>query len=147
MKRTAAPDKGQDSNPLVEAAPAPPPLMQKQYILPDGCSVTSFVMRELTTRDELTVAMAVDMARTDMQEGISILTLDKIESIRLALVQVDEQPVNAGGIPYVAMDHWNSRTMSFARVAFEELNAFAPDEVEAFKAGAAVWGAQPSPNE
>ncbi len=114
-------------------------LLHKQWTLPAGLAVRSFVMRELDSRDEMEAARWADQ-RKGSAGGLHLqIKLRQHESMRHSLVMVNGEPVNVDGVPYMAFDEWSSKTMSYVLVAYGELNGVEDDDVEDFKQGATVY--------
>lgn len=115
-------------------------LLQKRYRLPPGCSCSEFVMRELINQDRIEAAIRTDANKTSaMPDDVFSIVDEKLnEAVRLALVSVDGEPVNTDGVPYIAMDRWTERTMTFAMRAYQDLNGIDPEEAEDFIKGAEV---------
>jgi hypothetical protein len=112
------------------------PRVMRRYALPPGCSVRTFVMRQLTGIEDLEAAIMADKtapaaARESMGAAI---TVEQREKVRMALVEVDGKRVN-GDTPYMALDHWNVRTIRFAERAYIELNGIQPEAMEDFLMG------------
>ena len=127
------------NNPLDQVVRLPAPhLLRKRFTLPAGCSVGSFVMRELTGPDELEAAMWADkkMDKDRRSDAVAVMEGEQREAMRLAFTEVDGEPVNHDGIPFVAMDLWTYRTMRFAQTAFSDVNGVQIDELQSFKEGA-----------
>lgn len=100
---------------------------RKGCSLADGTPIASFKMRETDGRDE------ENAANTAKAKGGSMTALE--EQIRLSLVEVNEQAVNAGA-PYLAYDNWNSRARAFAFEAYRSMNSVKTEEVADFLATA-----------
>jgi len=110
---------------------------QREFHLPSGCSVGSFVMRELDGNDDLDIAVWIEAASTSAIEEnpIALMKFERVEALRCSLVSVDGEPVNVDGKPYKGMDKWSRRTMQFVGTAFNELNGAEADELKKFRAG------------
>lgn len=119
----------------------------KRYTLPKNCSIESFVMRKLTSRDDLEVATIADaITPNSIKERAVIAAMtEQREAVRYALVEVNGERVNHDGVPYAEMDQWDIRTMRFVNTAFADLNGTEKAELEDFMIGAAL--AEESENE
>lgn len=116
-------------------------VLKKRYTLPDGMSCRSFVMRELTSQDEIEAAIWADKKRGSAQDGVlSVVGGEQREAIRLSFVEVDGNPVNVDGVPFTAMDKWTYRTMRYVQKAFTDLNGVQQDDLESFSEGAEIVG-------
>lgn len=104
--------------------------MMKEFRLPKGCSVKSFVVRETNGEDE---SVAIQRAKAKGDEG-TVLN----EMVRLALCVVDDIQVDHR-VPYLPYDNWNSRTRAMALRAFTSLNATTDKEDDDFLHGAADY--------
>lgn len=90
-----------------------------------GCSISSFIMRETTGKDE-------EVAATQRKlRGANGSVFEEL--VRLSLVEVDGQPVEQ---PFFAWDDWNSRTRAHVLEAFKSINGLGEDEKSDFLAGA-----------
>lgn len=109
-------------------------LRAKRYKCPSGLTVRSFVMRQLDGADDIEAAMAADAragSAVAPDSGARQL-IDVREKLRLALVEVDGQRVNVGGVPYMGFDRWSLATIRFAERAFVELNLVRSESADAF---------------
>lgn len=114
-------------------------VLMKRYVLPDGMSCKEFVMRELTAQDEIEAAIWADKKRSSASDGVlSMVGGEQREAMRLALVEVDGEPVNVQGVPFTALDKWTYRTMRYLERAFEDLNGIAKKDLDSFKEGAEI---------
>lgn len=111
--------------------------MMKRFTLPKGCSIKTFVMRELKVKDDIEVAIWADKntPAAAKESAVGAMAADRREALRLALVEVDGVRVNVNGIPYMAMDDWSQKTMTYALMAFNDLNGAADDAKGFLKAG------------
>ena len=107
--------------------------------LPDDCKVgkeplVSFVMRELTGKDQLAAKRQVEHYHDveGVEDPMLLFEFARWEEMRNSLVEVNGEQVN-GEFPYIAMDDWNARAIAFAKVAFNDLNGGGEDEVENFR--------------
>lgn len=122
--------------------------LRKRYRLPAGCSCNEFVMRELTNKDRVEAAIWADQHKNAAAPDDAYAQVDQRlhEAVRLALVAVDGEAVNANGVPYMALDKWTERTMTFAMRAYQDLNGIDPEEVEDFLRGAEIVSETPGPD-
>lgn len=124
-----------------KSSPELGPIMKK-YNLPNRCSAKSFIMRELTADDETQAAIWWDKTKSSALDSSPLAQLagEQREAWRLALVEVDGKAVNGDGIPFLAMNKWNLRTMRFVQQAFGELNGVDADEVRDFLESSQIVG-------
>jgi hypothetical protein len=113
---------------------AAPSKRARRWTLPKGCSVQSFVMRELDGHDDLEIARIVDVKMTDDEKSnvTKLFEMRRHEACRRSLVMVNDRPVNVDGLPYEAFDGWSQRTQVFAFRAFNKLNEVTGDELGKF---------------
>jgi len=107
-----------------------PHLIHRKFTLPNGCSIKSFVIRELDGHDELNAARWAD-AKTGSADNKVNALMD--ENLRVSLVEVNGKAVQQ---PFVEMDKWSSKTRRFLLEAWGQLNAAQEDEMAAFLAAA-----------
>ena len=103
-------------------------LLHRRFELPDGCSVRSFMVRELDGHDEIEAGRWAD-AKTGSADNQVVNLMD--ENLRIAIVEVDDQPIEQ---PYLTMDKWSSKTRRFLIEAWGALNSVKEDEMAAFLA-------------
>lgn len=121
--------------------------VERFYELPPRCTVESFVVRELTCEDDLDITIHAEKL-TPEEARTTVLAAGEArqrEAFRLSLVEVNGEPVNREGVPYMEMDQWNQRTMRFLREAFEELNGAESDELRSFREGGKLRGRSEAP--
>lgn len=108
----------------------------KKFTLPDGFSVKTLVMRELTTKDEEAASVMADRTLDGSRRtnAIATFTSEQRECVRMSLVQVDGERVN-GATPYMAMDDWSSRTYKLVQGLYSKLNDVTQDVVGNVEAG------------
>jgi len=117
----------------------------KKWTLPKGCSVREIVLRELDVNDDIDVHVWVEKNTPAAgREGLGQFSAQQREAMRLALVQVDGQPVNVAGVPYLQMNQWSVRTLRFLQMAFVELNGATEEEMGDFKKAGELWDEGPS---
>lgn len=116
------------------------PKLKKRYRLPAGCSVREVVMRELDGNDEVEAAVMAEQRASSATKGsvAGMIGAEQREAIRLSLCEVDGKPVNADGVPFMAMDRWTMRTMRAINRFFADLNGLPEDELKNAVAGAEV---------
>lgn len=110
-------------------------LTTRRFKLPARCSVGEIVMRELDGRDDIEIAIRTKQKLNSATEDnpAAIMAIQQNEAYRAALVEVDGEAVPVDG-PYVAMDRWTQRTMTFVGRAFNALNGVQGDELKEFLA-------------
>ena len=114
-------------------------MLKKKFYLPKGCSVRSFVMREIRGADQLLAAERADHAgREQNLNSIMLLSVEAVEAQRLSLWMVDGKRVNNPD-PYKEMDQWNARTKRFLIAAFSDVNGCTDDELRDFMNRAAPY--------
>lgn len=116
------------------------PRLRKRYPLPDYCDCREVVMRELEAVDDVQSAIWADAHASSALKGSAIAAIqaDKRESIRLSLVEVDGEPVNRDGVPFMAMDRWSHRTLIYIEAFFQDLNGVDMGDVKNAVAGGTV---------
>lgn len=114
--------------------------IRKRYTLPDGYSCKTFVMRELTAGDEIEAALMAD-AKGRPSSITAAITAERTESIRLALCEVDGNPVG-GAEPFMMMDRWTYRTLAALRTAFDDINGVPDKDLENLTTKAEIVGAE-----
>lgn len=116
------------------------PILHKRFRCPAGCSIHEFVMRELTSKDELDAAMWADKLKSIVNDESpsSIILGEQREAMRLSLVTVDGQRVNDDGLPFLGMDTWTVRTVRFVQRAFQDMNGVTAEELENFTGEAEI---------
>ena len=130
--------------PKKKSTPAPavinskPHLTAKRYTLPSYCSVQSVVMRELDGQDDIEASVWADKnaSSTVKESAVAAMVADQRESIRLSLLEVDGKPVNHDGLPFMAMDHWSSRTFRFLQQFYGDLNGATNEDLKNAVTGA-----------
>ncbi len=105
-------------------------LLHRRFQLPKGCTVKSFVIRELDGHDELLASRWAD-AKTGSADNKTNALMD--ENLRVAIVEINGKEVIQ---PYLDMDKWSSKTRRFLLEAWGRLNAAPEDELAAFLATA-----------
>jgi hypothetical protein len=70
--------------------------------------------------------------------AVATISAEQREAMRLSLVEVDGEPVNHDGVPYMAMDDWSLKTLRFLQTAFNEMNGIEADDLKNFRAGAQI---------
>lgn len=103
-----------------------PHLLHKEFTLPKGCSVESFVMREIDGQDERDAGRWL-AARGSSVEDPRLALMD--EQLRVSIVAVNGKGVDQ---PFQGMDKWSSKTRRFVLEAFGLLNAVEDDELAVF---------------
>jgi hypothetical protein len=109
-----------------------PHLLRKKFKLPDGHPIKCFVMREIDGEDELE-AGRVAAARGTSVDDMSQAAL--MENIRVAIVSVDDKPVEQ---PFLQMDKYPSKTKRYFIEAWVALNGVGQDDIKNFLAAAEV---------
>jgi len=101
-------------------------LIHKLFELPEGCSVKSFVVREIDGADEREAGRWLAAAGSSVDDmGLAIMD----EQLRISIVGVDGETVEQ---PYTGMDAWSAKTRRFLLEAFSLLNGVKDDEVAIF---------------
>ena len=108
-----------------------PHLIHKKFDLPKGCTVESFVMREIDGADERDAGRWI-AARGSSTDDVRLAIMD--EQLRISLVAVNGKAVEQ---PYMGMDKWSSKTRRFLIEAFNILNGVEDDELAVFLGTAA----------
>lgn len=114
--------------------------LMKRFEFPRGCDIQTAVLRELDGNDDEQVSILAD-ARADGVQRQSVMLMSQIEqreALRMSLVEVDGDPVNADGVPWGGLDDLSMRTLRLLQVAFAEVNGVTGDEAEGFKKAAVV---------
>jgi len=121
------------------------PRLIKRYPLPEYCDCREVVMRELEAKDDIQSAIWADQNASSALKGSAIAAIqaDKRESIRCSLVEVDGEPVNLDGVPFMAMDSWSHRTLIYIEAFFNDLNGVEMEDVKKAVAGGAIVTATP----
>jgi len=107
----------------------------RKYSLPSGMGycVRSIVMRELVSADDITAAINAEKfgpgGYDKLETGVQI---SQREKIRLSLVEVDGKRVNTDGLPYMAFDGWNAKTVRFVEKKYHEMNGITEADIEVF---------------
>lgn len=103
-----------------------PHLIHRKFKLPKGCSVESFVIREIDGKDELESGRWVAAKGAGVDDpGMAMAE----ERMRVAIVAVNDQPVEQ---PYMAMNKWSTKTRTFLLNAWTSLNMVEEDELAVF---------------
>jgi hypothetical protein len=97
-------------------------------------------MKELTAKDEIEAAVWADkfMSEALRNSAMAAIGAEQREAMRLSLVEVDGEPVNQNGVPFLAMDSWSLKTIRLAQTAFNDLNGVDAEDLKNFKASARV---------
>jgi len=117
-----------------------PPRLRKRYTLPDYCDCREVVMRELEATDDIQSAIWADAHATSALKGSAVAAIqaDRRESIRLSMVEVDGEPVNVDGVPFMGMDRWSHRTLIYVEAFFNDLNGVDTGDLKKAIAGGTV---------
>lgn len=102
-----------------------PHLVHKRFQMPKGCSIDSFVMREIDGEDEREAGRWI--AAIGEVDNASITVAE--EQMKVALVAVNDKPVES---PYTGLNRWSSKTRRLVMEAFGLLNGLEDDEVAVF---------------
>lgn len=113
-------------------------LIHKRFVLPPGCSVESFVVREIDGHDEREAGRWL-VARGEGVEDARLAMMD--ENLRVSIYAVNDVPVEQ---PYLGMDLWSTKTRRFLIEAFGLLNGVEDKEVSDFLAAATDPEATPT---
>lgn len=121
--------------------------IERYYELPPRCSVASFVVRELSCDDDLDITINAEKLTPEAARATMLAAgqARQREAFRLSLVEVNGEPVNREGVPYMEMDQWNQRTMRFLQEAFEELNGAELEELRSFRKAGKLRGRGAAP--
>lgn len=101
-------------------------LLHKRFQLPKGCSVDSFVMREIDGEDEREAGRWIAARGSSVDDPRNAILE---EQLRISLVGVDDKAVEQ---PYTGMNNWSSKTRRFLLEAFGLLNGVEDDELAVF---------------
>ena len=108
--------------------------VMKRFRLPkgQGLDCETVVMRELTGKDDLEISLWVDSkaSMTDKNSMAKMIEIERRESTRRSLVQVDGKAVNEHGAPFLEMDNFNHRTMRYLYEFFSDLNGVEQRELK-----------------
>ena len=108
--------------------------VMKRFKLPkgQGLDCETVVMRELTGKDDLEISLWVDSkaSMTDKNSMAKMIEIERRESTRRSLVQVDGKAVNEHGAPFLEMDNFNHRTMRYLYEFFSDLNGVEQRELK-----------------
>lgn len=102
-----------------------PHLVHKRFQLPKGCSISSFVMREIDGEDEREAGRFISALNEVDNPGLVIME----EQMKVALVAVNGKNIEH---PYSGMSAWSTKTRRFIMEAFGVLNGVEDDEVAVF---------------
>lgn len=111
-------------------------LIAKEFEVPakgaDRYNFHKVVMRELNGQDRIEASIWADKNINPALEESIVGQMDtqQREALRLSIVAVDGKRVNTGGVPFMAMDEWNIRSMRFLEACFNDLNGVDLDEVK-----------------
>lgn len=119
------------------------PRLMKRFELGEGCDADSVVMKEIRNCDKVEVGIWVDAhSSTSIDSAADVknaLIAEQYEALRFSLVQVDDEPVNTHGVPFMAMDDWGVRTMRYIQAFFDELNGVEESDVKNAVRTAEIW--------
>lgn len=105
-------------------------LVHREFKLPKGYSVESFVIREIDGHDEKEAARLV--AALGTADDLSMAVYEG--NLRVSIVDVNGEAVEQ---PYMELSKWSTKTRKMLMVAWNELNGVPDEELAAFL-GAAV---------
>jgi len=114
-------------------------LLHKKFTLPKGCSIQTFVMREIDGEDEREAGRWIAARGNVEDSGITLIE----EQLKVALVAVNGRKVDA---PFQGLEKFSSKTRRFMMEAFGQMNGIEEDEVEDFL-GASAQIVEESPPE
>lgn len=105
-----------------------PHLIHKRFQMPKGCSIDSFVMREIDGEDEREAGRWI-AARESEVDNMSIAVAE--EQLKVALVAVNDEPLDSA-TPFTALNQYSTKTRRLMMEAFGLLNGLEDDEVAVF---------------
>lgn len=112
-------------------APGKEHLIHRQFTLPEGYSVKSFVVREIDGHDEQEAARWLGALGTADDMATAIMEVN----LRMALVSVDGKFVEQ---PYTGLKKWTSKTRRLLIAAWEQLNDVPDEDLAVFLAAAEI---------
>ena len=104
-------------------------LVHREFKLPEGYSVNSFVVREIDGHDEKEAARVV--AAIGTADDLSMAVMEA--NLRVAIVAVNGQPVQQ---PYTDLSKWSSKTRRMLLEAWNQLNNVPDEDLAVFLAAA-----------
>lgn len=103
-----------------------PHLLHKRFELPKGCSVKSFVMREIDGQDERDAGRWIAARGTNIDDP-SVAIME--EQLRISIVGVNDQSVEQ---PYTGLDKWSTKTRRYLIQAWTLLNGIDDEDLADF---------------
>lgn len=128
-------------------------VLTKRFTLPPGCTdkhgnpVETVVVRELDGNDEIQAALWMEAnAKPEALESMAgAMAAEQRELVRISLVEVNDDPVNLDGVPWMGMDEWTIKTFRAVRMYYVNVNTFDDSAMRKSLAGAeVVSGAAPA---
>lgn len=110
------------------------------WTCPAGCSVKTFVVRELDGNDIVEAGRWLDVKLTpaERMDLPKLFEAQRRERMRRSLVQVDGRPVNVDGLPFAEMDDWSHKTLLVLERAYQRLNDISVEDMGKAEAGVQV---------
>lgn len=103
-----------------------PHLVHKKFTLPKGCSVESFVIREIDGKDELEASRWVSAKATGADDEAALMVEERV---RVSVFSVNGQRVEQ---PYTGLNKWSTKTRNLLLQAWMSLNTVPDDDVAVF---------------
>lgn len=117
----------------------------KTFTLPAGLDCQEITIRELTGKDDITIAVWTEQrvkGDSALKENFTAaLGVEMQEAMRCSIVAVDGVPAD-GPMGFRGMDDWSKRTMRFLQDGFNDINGVDSEDLKKFRSSAVVVNGQ-----